>query len=146
MEEGGGGNWRVKINGRWQGHLRKDWQAQRDETPKHREQRGRNETGQTRSRRQRRKPSQGELGTPGRRIPAAIFLPYSSFLWLVLPLGGKQREPEWRGTCKDAQVLPSQGGSKRAAGHQRRSGEKKHKKKRVRGLQRAGSDPATGRP
>lgn len=40
-----------------------------------------------------RKTSEYELGTPDRRMPAAIFLPSSSFLRLVLPPKGKERGP-----------------------------------------------------
>lgn len=90
MEEGGDGHQEKKKNRGWWVLLRRRWQAKYKEILKHRGERGRNETGQARTReRKMRKTSEYELETPGRRIPAAIFFPSSSFLRLVLPPQGK---------------------------------------------------------
>lgn len=66
-----------------------------------------------------RKTSKYELGTPDRRMPVAIFLPFSSFLRLVLPPQEKGARARQGGAGKNSQVLPGQGGSKKDAGYRR---------------------------
>lgn len=74
-----------------------------------------------------RKTSEYELGTSGRRIPAAIFLPSSSFLRLVLPPREKERWLDRQGAGKDAQVPWQQNGCSLSAAKERKGNNNENK-------------------
>lgn len=87
-----------------------------------------------------------EPGTPGRRIPAAIFLPYSSFPRLVSTPEKKSRGPKKFGGervgGREVRVFPGQNGSKGTAGYPwRGEGKGQHRNQRSRGHGRAGAAP-----